>query len=87
MRLIGSERADARAPTVAFTVAGYPSGEVARRLATLRIGVGSGNFYAYRLVQALGIDPTDGVVRTSFVHYTTDAEVVRLISALEALLR
>ena len=47
----------------------------------------SGNFYAYRLVQALGIDPSDGVVRTSFVHYTTDAEVERLVAALDALLR
>ena len=87
VRLIGSDRADSRAPTVTFTVAGLPSSEVAHRLAEGRIGVGSGNFYAYRLIQALGIEPTDGVVRTSFVHYTTDAEVERLISALDALLR
>ena len=61
------------------------SADIARQLAAQRIGVGAGNFYAYRLVQALGYDTTDGLVRTSFVHYTTAAEVERLIHALEPL--
>lgn len=85
VRLIGRTEAQHRAPTVAFTVAGRSSGEIARQLAEQRIGVGSGNFYAYRLIEALGIDTTDGAVRTSFVHYTTDAEVARLIEALQPL--
>jgi cysteine desulfurase family protein (TIGR01976 family) len=85
VRLIGSTDATARAPTVAFTVTGESSAALARRLAELRIGVGSGNFYAYRLIQALGIDPTDGVVRASFVHYTSRDDVNRLIAALETL--
>lgn len=85
VRLIGATDARVRAPTVAFSVQGRSSAEVARQLAAQRIGVGSGNFYAYRLVQALGYDTTDGLVRTSFVHYTTTAEVERLIRALEPL--
>ena len=48
--------------------------------------MGSGNFYAYRLLKALGIDTEDGAVRTSFVHYTSPAEVSRLIETLEKLL-
>jgi selenocysteine lyase/cysteine desulfurase len=44
-----------------------------------------GDFYAYRLVEALGIDIDDGVVRTSFVHYTSPGEVERLIGALDRL--
>jgi selenocysteine lyase/cysteine desulfurase len=60
------------------------SATLAGDLAELNIGVG--NFYAYRLLQALGIDTTDGVVRTSFVHYTSPAEVGRLIAALKTLL-
>jgi selenocysteine lyase/cysteine desulfurase len=52
-----------------------------------RPAVDAGNFYAYRLLQALGIDTADGVVRASFVHYTTPAEVERLIEALDSLLR
>lgn len=85
VRLLGRKEARERAPTVAFCVDGRSSADVARRLAEQRIGVGSGNFYAYRLLQALGIDTSDGVVRTSFVHYTTADEIERLIAALEPL--
>jgi selenocysteine lyase/cysteine desulfurase len=87
VRLIGTREAPRRAPTVAFTIEGRSSQETARRLAAQRIGVGAGNFYAYRLLEALGIDTTDGVVRASFVHYTTADEVGRLIEALRELLR
>ena len=36
--------------------------------------------------EALGIDPAHGVLRMSLVHYTHEAEVSRLIAALEAFL-
>ena len=63
VRLIGRTRAAERAPTVSFTVKGQSSTDVAARLADARLGVGVGNFYAYRLIQALGIDTEDGAVR------------------------
>ncbi len=85
-RLIGRDRAQERAPTVAFTADGNKSMALASRLAELKLGVGVGNFYAYRLVQALGIDVEDGVLRASFVHYTSKGEVNRLINALDTLL-
>ena len=78
IRLIGRTRAAERAPTVAFTVEGMSSSDVASRLAEAKLGVGVGNFYAYRLIKALGIDPEDGAVRVSFVHYTSKDEVDRL---------
>jgi len=87
VRLIGSVDAAARAPTVAFKVAGTASATIAARLAELCIGVGAGNFYAYRLLQALGIDTTDGVVRASFLHYSSRDDVDRLIAALRPLLQ
>jgi selenocysteine lyase/cysteine desulfurase len=71
---------------VAFTVQGVRCAEVASALARLGIGVGHGNFYAYRLVQALGLDPDDGVVRASFVHYTSQAEIDRLLAALASII-
>ena len=80
IRLIGRTRAAERAPTVAFTVEGKSSSEVASRLAEAKLGVGVGNFYAYRLIKALGIDTEDGAVRVSFVHYTSKEEVDRLIT-------
>lgn len=86
VRLIGKKRAASRAPTVAFKVDGQGSHELAKKLADQGLGVGVGNMYAYRLVEALGIDPDDGVVRVSFVHYTSPEEVARMISALEKLL-
>ncbi len=86
VRLLGRTSAAERAPTVSFTVQGKPSAWIGKALAERGIGVGVGDFYAHRLVRALGIDPDDGAVRASFVHYTTEAEVQRLIEALEALL-
>jgi selenocysteine lyase/cysteine desulfurase len=56
---------------------------VAARLADANLGVGVGNFYAYRLLQALGIDTEDGAVRASFVHYTSKDEVERLMNELD----
>ena len=52
-------------------------------LAAAKIGVGVGNFYAYRIFKALGIDAEDGAVRLSFVHYTSRDEVNRLIRELD----
>jgi selenocysteine lyase/cysteine desulfurase len=58
---------------------------VARRLAERNLGVGAGNFYAYRLVKALDIEPSEGVVRVSFVHYTSQRDIERLIEELDAI--
>ena len=86
VRLIGKDHAPSRAPTVAFTVEDRSSQELAGRLGEHGLGVGAGNFYAYRLIEALGIDPEDGAVRASFVHYTSPEEVSRLIETLDELL-
>jgi cysteine desulfurase family protein (TIGR01976 family) len=86
IRMIGKNLAVDRAPTVAFTVKGHSSAALAERLAQAKLGVGVGNFYAYRLVKALGIDVDDGVVRVSFVHYNSKAEVDRLIRTLDEML-
>jgi cysteine desulfurase family protein (TIGR01976 family) len=86
VRLIGKDRAAARAPTVAFSVEGRSSAEIGSKLGEAGLGVGVGHFYAYRLVEALGYNTDDGVVRTSFVHYTRPEEVTRLIEALDKLL-
>jgi cysteine desulfurase family protein (TIGR01976 family) len=83
VRLIGRTRAADRAPTVSFTAQGKSSAAIASELAAAGFGVGVGHFYAYRLVQALGIDTDDGAVRVSFVHYTSKDEVDRLLQELD----
>jgi selenocysteine lyase/cysteine desulfurase len=47
------------------------------------IGIRHGHMYAYHLCEALGLDPEDGVVRISLVHYNTMDEVEKLIEVLE----
>ena len=82
VRLIGPDRAEVRAPTVAVACA-RPGRAVAGTLAGDGIAAGGGDFYARRACAALGIDPAHGVLRMSLVHYTTEAELDRLLSALD----
>ncbi|MGA0100200.1 MAG: aminotransferase class V-fold PLP-dependent enzyme, partial [Steroidobacteraceae bacterium] len=86
VRLLGRPHTEGRAPTLAFTCAGIAPWALSQHLAAENIGIGAGNFYAWRLLEALGIDPNIGVARLSLVHYTSEQEVARVISALDRLL-
>lgn len=83
VKIIGKTQADNRAPTVSVVVAGRQPLELATALAANKINVGNGNCYAYRLMQAVGIEPDQGVLRLSFVHYTSKVEIERLVAELE----
>jgi len=84
IRLIGPSDPARRAPTISV-LANEPGVDIARRLARHGVMASGGNFYAVRLLEALGIDPYNhGVLRLSFVHYTTPAEIQQLITALDA---
>jgi len=86
LRLIGPADASRRAPTVALAIDDLPV-SVVDRLSRHKVMGAGGNFYAWRLCEALGINPGHGVLRLSFTHYTTPAEVTRLIEALDAELK
>jgi selenocysteine lyase/cysteine desulfurase len=65
-------------------LANEPGIDIARRLARHGVMASGGNFYAVRLLEALGIDPHNhGVLRLSFVHYTTTEEIQQLITAID----
>ena len=85
IRLIGKERAapGERAATISFDTPGRNVADVAGHLAGLDVGVGCGNFYALRCVEALGIEGDPGVIRVSMVHYNTGQEVDRLLKGLD----
>jgi selenocysteine lyase/cysteine desulfurase len=85
VRLIGPRRAALRAPTVAMLLR-EPGAAVAAKLAPKGIMASGGNFYGVRCLEGLGIDPDHGVLRTSFVHYTSPDEVTKLIEALDEVL-
>jgi selenocysteine lyase/cysteine desulfurase len=71
---------------VSLAVADLPV-SVVDKLSRHKIMAAGGNFYAWRLCEALGINPGHGVLRFSFTHYTTPAEITRLIEALDAELK
>ena len=74
-----------RVPTVALDTK-KPAEGVADALATYGIMAGAGDFYALRTISAMGCNKDAGVLRLSFVHYTTDAEVAKLMTSLDATL-
>jgi selenocysteine lyase/cysteine desulfurase len=87
LRVIGlAETCTARVPTISFVHAARRSKEIALRANEVGLGIRYGHFYAYRLCEALGLDPQDGVVRASLVHYTSEEDVERLIRFLDAAL-
>ena len=88
IRLIGRRSAgrSRRAPTFSFTIDGIQSQRLPHLLEAHGIVAGAGDFYAPRVLEACGIDPADGVVRCSLVHYNTPDEVDRLIAALDTIM-
>lgn len=89
VRLLGKThcRDGDRAATITFKPMAKSAGDVAMAMQDLGIGVERGHFYAHRLIKNIGIDPEDGVVRISLVHYNTGAEVDRILAALDQALR
>ena len=85
VRLLGPDRAENRAPTVALDL-GRAAEPVAAELASHGIMAGGGDFYAVRALEAHGIDPEKGVLRLSFTHYTHEDEVTKLMNALDTVL-
>ncbi len=86
VQIIGPESVENRAPTVSIVVDGHSSMALAKALGGKGIMCGAGHFYSLRLIEAMQIDPADGVVRFSLVHYTELADIEKLISELTALI-
>ena len=72
-----------RAPTISFTVKNKSSKKVSEILVKNKIATRNDNFYAWRCLEALGIDTNDGVVRISMVHYNNKKDVDNLINVLD----
>jgi cysteine desulfurase family protein (TIGR01976 family) len=72
-----------RVGTVSFVHASKSSAEICAEVDRSGIGIRHGHMYAYHLCEAVGLEPEDGVVRASMVHYNTPEEIDRLIEILE----
>ena len=73
-----------RTPTLAFTVDGFHSDDVARHLAARGIFVSNGDFYASTVIERIG-RARDGVVRAGCACYTSEDEIERLIDGVREL--
>jgi selenocysteine lyase/cysteine desulfurase len=85
VRIIGRPAADdaRRVPTISFVVDGMASEAIVRHVDRHGIGIRFGDFYAKRLIEALGLQGQGGVVRVSMAHYNTLGEIDRLVQHLE----
>jgi cysteine desulfurase family protein (TIGR01976 family) len=76
----------ARVGTVSFVHGHKTSREITAVVDRSHIAIRHGHMYAYHLCEALGLDPDDGVVRISLVHYNTPQEIDRLLEVLDTVL-
>ena len=86
VRMYGCQPGSARTPTVAFTLDGMVSDDVARALARRGVFVSNGDFYATTVLERIG-HADDGVVRAGCACYTTADEVDRLVAGVADLTR
>ncbi len=85
VRMLGPRDANIKAPTVALSMQRRGE-EVAAELANHGVMAGGGDFYGVRCLEVQGVDPDHGVLRLSFVHYTHEDEVQKLITTLDKIL-
>jgi selenocysteine lyase/cysteine desulfurase len=72
-----------RVATVSFLHAGESSATFAKRANAAGLGVRYGHFYSKRLLEEMGIDPREGVIRASLVGYNSPEDVSRLLGLLQ----
>lgn len=86
VKLFGRSPGEPRTPTVAFTVRGLSSDDVAAALARYGVFASSGDFYASTVVERLGLKE-QGLVRAGAAAYTSAEEVRRLVDAVREIAR
>lgn len=74
-----------RTSTVSFTVDGVHAPDVCRRLGEQGLFLWDGHFYAFKLVERLGLLDRGGLVRAGLAPYNTMDEAERLVAAVAEL--
>ena len=74
-----------RAPTISFFSKNMSSKSISNELVKRQIATRNDNFYAWRLLEYLGINTEDGVVRISLTHYNSITETNNLIKSLDSI--
>jgi cysteine desulfurase family protein (TIGR01976 family) len=81
VKLYGPPPSAPRTPTLAFTVRGADSATVAERLAESGLFLSHGDFYAFTVVERLGLVES-GLVRAGCACYTSEEDVDRLVDGV-----
>src|SRR6185295_9536539 len=76
--LFGPTPDQPRTPTVSIRIAKCDSRTAAQRLAEKGLFLSHGDFYAWTVVERLGLEP-EGLIRAGCACYTTEEEIDRLI--------
>jgi len=85
--IIGEHSSDRtkRVATISFIVKGFKSDVITTRVDPHSIGIRFGDFYAKKLIAALGLFEYNGVIRVSMVHYNTAHEIDKLMEVFDNL--
>ena len=82
VRIVGPDQTQNRAATVAFVPLSSSREDVYSKLTEQKIMAGIGHFYGYRPLDAMEIEPDNGVIRLSLIHYTSHDDLDQLLEAL-----
>jgi selenocysteine lyase/cysteine desulfurase len=85
--LYGPPEGSPRTSTVSFTLDGFSAEQACRALGARGIFSWDGHFYAFRLVEQLGLLDRGGLIRVGLAPYNTVAELERLVTAVTDLSR
>lgn len=80
-----SGQMDSRVPTYSFTLEGWRPRRICEELDKAGIYAADGNYYALEVTTRLGLEGAGGMVRVGAAHYTTQAEIERLVQSVRAL--
>ena len=86
IRIIGPGDPALRVPTISILPKNKPMDEVFAALTAKKIMAGQGHFYGVRPLMGMHIPIETGVLRLSFLHYTTEDEISQLINGLSSAL-
>lgn len=73
-----------RVPTIAVSLDGAQSNDIATYLANNDIDIWSRSVYSISLSERLGLENTGGFIRVGIVHYNTPKEINTLLGALDS---
>ena len=83
VQILGLDHKEGRVPTISILPLTKSIEEVYAALTKHQLMLGTGDFYAARPLMDMGIPLDPGVLRMSFLHYTSKEEIDQLIQGLK----